>query len=108
MSGWLEALLGRVFNSGVSIPLSKGINFTDGLRAELNPSTKQIDVTLDGEGGGGGGGATGPTGPTGPTGATGATGATGPTGTGSAGATGATGATGPSPVPNEWQITLGS
>jgi hypothetical protein len=47
MSGWLEALLSKVFNSGVSIPLSKGINFTGGLVAALNPSTKQISVALD-------------------------------------------------------------
>lgn len=44
MSAWLEALLGKVLNSGVSIPLSKGLNFTGGLAAALNPSTKQIDV----------------------------------------------------------------
>lgn len=42
--GWLEALLGKVFNSGVSIPLSKGLNFTSGIAASLNPTTKQIDV----------------------------------------------------------------
>jgi len=46
MSAWLEALLGKIFNSGVSLPLSKGLNFTDGLAAALNPSTKQIDVSL--------------------------------------------------------------
>lgn len=44
MSGWLEALFGKAFTSGVSIPLSKGLNFTSGLAASLNPSTKQIDV----------------------------------------------------------------
>jgi hypothetical protein len=75
MSGWLEALLGKVFNSGVAIPLSKGLNFTGGLVATLNPSTKQIDVT-----GSGGEGSVGPTGATGPAGPTGATGATGPAG----------------------------
>lgn len=46
MSGWLEALLGKVSNSGVSIPLSKGLNFTTDLVAALNPSTKQIDVSF--------------------------------------------------------------
>src|SRR5690606_20847178 len=46
MSGWLEALLGKVLNSGIAIPLSKGLNFTSGLVAALNQSTKQIDVTF--------------------------------------------------------------
>jgi hypothetical protein len=46
MSAWLEALLGKVFNSGVSIPLSQGLNFASGLTAALNPTTKQIDVNL--------------------------------------------------------------
>lgn len=44
MSGWLDALLGRIFSSGVSIALSKGLNFTAGLAAELNTSTKVVDV----------------------------------------------------------------
>jgi hypothetical protein len=47
MSGWLEALLGKILNSGVSIPLSKGLNFTTDIVAALNQSTKQIDVSLD-------------------------------------------------------------
>lgn len=46
MSGWLEALFGKVFNSGVAVPLSKGINFASGLTAGLNQTTKQIDVNL--------------------------------------------------------------
>jgi hypothetical protein len=46
MSGWLEALLGQVSNSGVPIPLSKGLNFKSGLVATPNPSTKQIDVSV--------------------------------------------------------------
>lgn len=46
MAGWLEALLGSVFSSGVQIPLSKGLNFAANLRAKLNLSTKQIDVDV--------------------------------------------------------------
>lgn len=72
MSGWLEALLGKVLNNGVNIPLSKGLNFTGGLTATLNPTTKIIDVT-----GAGGVGATGPQGDPGATGATGPAGADG-------------------------------
>jgi hypothetical protein len=45
MSAWLEALLGKISNSGVAIPLSKGLNFASGITAALNPSTKQIDVS---------------------------------------------------------------
>lgn len=47
MSAWLDALLGRIFYNGVSIPLSKGLNFTGGVKALLNTTTKQIDVTQD-------------------------------------------------------------
>lgn len=45
MSGWLEALLGKVLSSGVSIPLS-GLNFTGGIAATPNPSTKVTDVSI--------------------------------------------------------------
>ena len=46
MSAWLEALFGKVLNSGVVIPLSKGLNFTGGAVATRNPSTNVIDVTI--------------------------------------------------------------
>lgn len=46
MSGWLEALLGKVLSSGVSIPLSKGLNFTGDLVASRNPSTSFIDIAF--------------------------------------------------------------
>lgn len=46
MSGWLEALLGKVASSGSNIPLSKGLNFTGDLVAAINQSTKQIDVAF--------------------------------------------------------------
>lgn len=46
MSAWLEALLGKILNSGVQIPLSKGLNFTGGAVATRNPATNIIDVTV--------------------------------------------------------------
>lgn len=45
MSGWLEALLGKVLNNGAPIPLSKGLNFTGGLVASRNVLTQHIDVS---------------------------------------------------------------
>lgn len=45
MSAWLDALFGRIFNGGVSLPLSKGINFANGLAATFNQTTKSIDVS---------------------------------------------------------------
>jgi hypothetical protein len=44
---WLDALLGQIYVAGVKIPLSKGLNFSTGLIASLNPTTKVIDVTQD-------------------------------------------------------------
>lgn len=53
-----DALFGKVFSSGSGVELGGGLNFTSGLQAVYNPSTKQIDVTATGGGGGGGGGHT--------------------------------------------------
>lgn len=44
MSGWLDALFGRVFNANVEVPLSGGLNFTGALEAALNPSSGVTDV----------------------------------------------------------------
>ena len=63
---WFTALLSKIYSLGVEVPLGRGLNFTDNLRAELNPSTGMVDVSVDG--------AQGPTGATGPAGPTGATG----------------------------------
>jgi hypothetical protein len=46
MSGWLDALLGRIRSGGVALTLGYGLDFKGGLRAALNPSTKFVDVTL--------------------------------------------------------------
>lgn len=43
---WLDALLGRLFNSGSELALGSGLNFTNGLRATPNPTTKVIDVDV--------------------------------------------------------------
>lgn len=50
--GWLNALLGRIFNSGTSLPLAGGLNFTGGLQAVTNEEENRIDVTFTGEGSG--------------------------------------------------------
>lgn len=42
---WLDALLGKIRSGGVDIPLSKGINFANGLQAVLNQTTKVVDVS---------------------------------------------------------------
>lgn len=68
MSGWLDALLGRIASNGVALALGKGINFKSNLQAVFNPSTQYVDVEVVG--------AQGPTGPAGPAGPTGATGST--------------------------------
>lgn len=44
--GWLDALLGRIKNSGSDLALGSGLNFTNGLRAVLNQSTSAIDVDV--------------------------------------------------------------
>jgi hypothetical protein len=46
MSGWLDAILGRIRDAGVELALGYGLDFKGGLKARLNPSTKFIDVTL--------------------------------------------------------------
>lgn len=46
MSGWLDALLGRIRDAGTAINLGYGINFSTGIRARLNTTTKFIDVDL--------------------------------------------------------------
>lgn len=43
---WLDALLGNIYSSGVQQALGGGVNFTAGLRAVFNPSTKQNDVSI--------------------------------------------------------------
>lgn len=50
----LDALLGNVWNSGAEVELGGGLNFTGGLTAVYNPSTRMIDITSGGPGGGGG------------------------------------------------------
>jgi len=47
MSGWLDAILGRIRYLGSELALGYGLDFKGGLKARLNPSTKFIDVTLD-------------------------------------------------------------
>jgi hypothetical protein len=42
---WLDALLGQIYSGGVRIALSKGINFSNGLQAVLNQTTKVVDVS---------------------------------------------------------------
>lgn len=46
MSGWLDAILGRIRNAGAELGIGYGLDFKSGLAARLNPSTKFIDVTL--------------------------------------------------------------
>jgi hypothetical protein len=46
MSGWLDALLGRVRSAGTDVALGYGLDFKTGLRARLNTSTKFIDVEI--------------------------------------------------------------
>lgn len=46
MSGWLDALLGRIRAAGADLGLGYGIDFKSGLSARLNPSTKFIDVDI--------------------------------------------------------------
>lgn len=46
MSAWLDALLGRIRNTNVEIPLGYGLNFTSGVRARLNTTSKFVDVDL--------------------------------------------------------------
>lgn len=43
---WLDGLLGRIFDNGTEIDLSKGLNFAGGLRAGLNPSSKIVEVVI--------------------------------------------------------------
>lgn len=43
---WLDALLGRVQNSGVDLSLGNALNFTAGLQAVFNQSTKAHDVSI--------------------------------------------------------------
>lgn len=47
MSGWLDALLGRLRSAGVELTLGHGLDFKGGVKAALNPTTKFVDVTLD-------------------------------------------------------------
>jgi hypothetical protein len=49
LTAWLDALLGRIYSTGVSIPLSKGLNFRgdQGIKAVLNATTKAVDIALD-------------------------------------------------------------
>lgn len=67
---FFNGLLGKIFSQNSEVDLGNGINFTDNLRAELNPATGRVDVYVDG-----------PQGPQGDTGETGPQGATGATGT---------------------------
>jgi len=46
MSGsWLDALLGGIYSAGTKLALNAGLNFTSGLAASYNSTTKLIDVT---------------------------------------------------------------
>lgn len=42
----LDAMFGRMFNSGVENALTSGINFTGGVRGVFNQSTKLTDVSV--------------------------------------------------------------
>jgi hypothetical protein len=46
MSGILDALFGRIRNAGTDLALGYGLNFTSGLLARLNPSTRFVDVSV--------------------------------------------------------------
>lgn len=43
---WLDAVFGRLRRDNVEFPIPAGINFTDGIDASQNFSTKIVDVTL--------------------------------------------------------------
>lgn len=45
MSGWLDALLGRIRSAGVDLVLGNGLNFLSPITASRNDSTGFIDVT---------------------------------------------------------------
>lgn len=45
MGSWFDGLLGAIQNSGVDLPVPKGLNFTSGLRAVRNTVTGIIDVS---------------------------------------------------------------
>ncbi len=42
----LDAMFGRMFNSGAEITLTSGINFTGGVRGVFNQATKLTDVSV--------------------------------------------------------------
>lgn len=42
----LDAMFGRMFNSGAEITLTSGINFTSGVRGVFNQATKLTDVSI--------------------------------------------------------------
>lgn len=47
MSGWLDALLGRIRKAGTELGMGYGLDFKSGLGAALNASTKFIDITIE-------------------------------------------------------------